>query len=200
MKLLLFSDVHGSPSRCRALVEQSRAVDIVIGAGDFACQGSGLEKTIGWLAEITKPFLVVSGNNETPEQLLQAIAPFAHIHLLHGQAITLSGETFYGVGGGIPITPFGDWSYDLDEAQATELLRNCPERAILITHSPPKGYVDRSSAGISLGSTAIAETLRRKRPKLHVCGHIHGSAGQTARLGDSIIINAGPFGFVHTLQ
>ena len=79
-------------------------------------------------------------------------------------------------------------------------MRDCPSGCILISHSPPKGVVDRSSDGRSLGSLAVRETIERKQPALVVCGHIHGSAGQAHRLQETTVINAGPGGIIHELN
>jgi Icc-related predicted phosphoesterase len=114
--------------------------------------------------------------------------------VLHGTGVTINNIAFYGVGGGIPVTPFGAWSYDFSEEQARTLLADCPQDGILVTHSPPKGAVDLSAQGESLGSSAIRETIERVRPKLVGCGHVHGSAGQQAVIGATSIVNAGPRG------
>ena len=94
----------------------------------------------------------------------------------------------------MPITPFGAWSYDLSEGEAEDLLADCPEGAVLVSHSPPKGVVDRDSSGQSLGSTTVRDTIEAKRPALTVCGHIHGSWGQDDTLASTPVVNAGPDG------
>ena len=94
----------------------------------------------------------------------------------------------------MPVTPFGAWSFDLSEAQAAELLADCPSNGVLVTHSPPKGAVDVSSTGRSLGSTAIRQIVEEKQPRLVVCGHIHESAGKTAWINQTTVINAGKNG------
>ncbi len=119
--------------------------------------------------------------------------------MLHGSQTTLDDVTFYGIGGGIPITPFGAWSYDFSEAEARKLLQDLQTGSVLISHSPPKGVLDRSSDGRSLGSEAVREIIGIKKPKLVVCGHIHGSAGQIARLDQTDVINAGPDGIMWEL-
>ena len=78
--------------------------------------------------------------------------------------------------------------------QAKDLLADCPRNCVLVTHSPPKGAVDISSSGQSLGSAAIRETVQQVCPLLVVCGHIHASAGQHAFIGSTPVINAGPYG------
>jgi Icc-related predicted phosphoesterase len=197
MKLLLFSDLHSDFGTVSRLVENSRDVDIVVGAGDFCIARRGLQAIIDSLAQIEKPSVLVPGNSESDEELIKACRSWKSAHVLHGRQAVIDGITFYGIGGGIPITPFGSWSYDFSEEEAYELLQDCPPGCILISHSPPKGVLDQSSDGRSLGSRAVRETVQLKKPDLVVCGHIHGSAGQSNRLGDITIINAGPGGIVY---
>ena len=52
----------------------------------------------------------------------------------------------------------------------------------------------------SLGSVAVRSAIERLAPRLVVCGHIHGSAGQWERLGDTPIVNAGPGGLLWDLD
>jgi Icc-related predicted phosphoesterase len=92
----------------------------------------------------------------------------------------------------VPVTPFGSWSCDLTEGFAAELLAVCETAHILITHSPPKGVVDRTSAGQSVGSTAIRAAIERIRPRLAFCGHIHDSWRQEGRIGATRVVNLGP--------
>ncbi len=48
---------------------------------------------------------------------------------------------------------------------------------ILVTHSPPLGWLDENRDGIACGSLSLSQELYRIRPKLHVFGHIHESYG-----------------------
>ena len=199
MKLLLFSDIHSDFSGASRLVELSLKADVVVGAGDYCLARRGLDEIIAALSAIPKPTVLVPGNAESHEELAQACRSWPGSHVLHGSQTTLDDVTFFGIGGGIPITPFGAWSYDFSEGQAKKLLRDLPPGGVLISHSPPKGVLDKSSDGRSLGSEAVREIIGIKKPKLVVCGHIHGSAGQIARLGSTNVINAGPDGIMWEL-
>ena len=196
MKLLLFSDIHCNVNSCELLVDKSKDVDIVIGAGDFAQFRRGLEISIGILKQIKKPTILVPGNSESYEELLDECKDWNEANVLHGKGLRVNDYDFYGVGGGIPITPFGEWSYDFSEDDAKKLLSGCPPGGILVTHSPPHGLVDKSSFGKNLGSTSIRETVVEKSPILVVCGHIHESSGKNSKLGSSVIINSGPHGII----
>lgn len=197
MNLLLFSDLHSDFRTASKLVAMSQGVDIVIGAGDFCIGRRGLDKIISALAAIKKPTVLVPGNSESEEELKNACGVWKSAQVLHGSGATIDGIDFFGLGGGIPITPFGSWSYDFTEEEAFELLRGCPPGCILVSHSPPKDVLDRSSDGRRLGSRAVLETVKTKKPKLVVCGHIHASSGRIDRLGDTVVINAGAGGIVY---
>ena len=199
MKLLLFSDLHNDYHTASKLIALSDTVDVVVGAGDFCIARRGLNEIIAALSAIKKPAVLVPGNSESTEELLEACRQWTNAHLLHGSQTTIDGITFFGIGGGIPITPFGDWSYDFSEDEAFDLLRDCPIGSVLVSHSPPWGALDVSSGGKNLGSQAVRKTVNVKKPQLVVCGHIHGSAGQIDRIGETTVINAGPRGIVWKL-
>lgn len=199
MKLLVFSDLHNDFRTASKLVELSNTVDVVVGAGDFCVARQGLGEIIAPLSAITKPTVLVPGNSESNEELLQACRSWKSARVLHGSRTTITEVPFFGIGGGIPITPFGSWSYDFTEDEAYDLLRDCPAGGVLVSHSPPAGVLDVSSDGRSLGSQAVRETILTKKPDLVVCGHIHGSAGQIDRIGETTVINAGPRGIIREL-
>jgi Icc-related predicted phosphoesterase len=192
MRLLAFSDLHRDVGRARELVAMSAEADVVIGAGDFASLRLGLRGILDVLSSITKPVILVPGNNERETALWRAASVFADARVLHGSGASLGGREFFGLGYGVPPTPF-PWSVDLTEERAAEALAPCPDGAVLIVHSPPYGHVDEAF-GRHLGSRAILDAIVAKRPPLVVCGHIHQCWGQRSRVGDSKIFNLGPRG------
>ena len=193
MRLLAFSDLHRDLDGAAQLVERSSEVDVVVGAGDFASVHEGLEETIGALAAIGTPTILIPGNNETDDALRAAAADWESATVLHGDGTSIDGVDFWGLGAGVPITPW-DWSFDLDEGEAGSMLADAPEGCVLVVHSPPKGHVDVSGAGDHLGSEAVLGVIESKRPVLAVCGHIHESWGSESQLGPTRILNLGPSG------
>ncbi|WP_153558731.1 metallophosphoesterase family protein [Roseimaritima sediminicola] len=198
MKVLCFSDLHCDAQAAKRLVDLARDVDVVVGAGDFANRHRGLPDTLDVLAAITKPAVLVPGNGETVEELRDAVeaARWASATVLHGGGCSVAGLSFWGVGGGIPVTPFGDWSYDFDEQQAAEMLAGCPQNGVLVVHSPPLDTVDQDADGRVRGSQAIRDAVLEKQPRLVVCGHIHSDWEKQVKLGESLVLNAGPRGVV----
>jgi Icc-related predicted phosphoesterase len=190
VKLLAFSDVHCDVGAIESLVEQARAVDVVAGVGDFASVHEGLEQTLAPLRAIDALLLLVPGNNEREDALRAAVAGWDGTTVLHGQGTDVSGVSFFGIGGGIPTTPW-DWSFDLTEEEAAAKLASLPDGAVLLSHSPPKGHVDKN-----LGSVAVLEAARRTAPRAVLCGHIHEEWTNESRIGDTPVRNLGPDGFV----
>lgn len=193
MKLLAFSDLHRDLGQVATLVEMSADADVVIGAGDFASVHEGLEETISALAGIETPTVLVPGNNETEEALRAASAGWIAATVLHGEGATIEGAEFFGLGAGVPVTPW-DWSFDLDEETAAEMLAPCPRDAILVLHSPPRGHCDSNDAGMHFGSEALLGAIEEKRPRVAVCGHIHESWGCESQVGETPVHNLGPSG------
>ncbi|MEM7731203.1 MAG: metallophosphoesterase family protein [Pseudomonadota bacterium] len=190
MKVLGFSDLHLSRGRAAVLVEASREADLVIGAGDFCNQREGLSEAMTLIKGLAAPCVVVPGNCESADELRTAANE--GMIVLHGNAAEVAGLRFFGLGYGVPETPFGAWSCDLSEPRAEEMLAPCEHADIMVFHSPPKGIADVTSTGVSVGSTAIRDAIARVQPTLAVCGHIHDAWGERGRVGDTVVANLGP--------
>jgi len=193
VKLLAFSDLHRDLTQAAALVEMSAEADVVIGAGDFGSVHEGLEETIGSLAPIEAPAILVPGNNETVDALRATAAGWDAATVLHGEGTTIDGVEFFGLGAGIPTTPW-DWSFDLSEEEATEMIAPAPEGCVLVLHSPPYGHCDGGDPDTHFGSTALLAAIEEKRPRLVVFGHIHEAWGCTSTVGETPLRNLGPNG------
>jgi uncharacterized protein len=191
VKVLAFSDVHRDGRRAQKLADSADEADVVIAAGDFASIHRGLASVIDMLVVVETPTVLVPGNNETEDALREACEGWKAATVLHGEGTEIDGVSFFGLGGGVPETPW-DWSFDLSEEEAEASLAGCPEGAVLVVHSPPKGHLD----GRDLGSEAILRTIEQKRPRLAVCGHIHECGGEETTIGPTHLVNAGPDGIV----
>jgi Icc-related predicted phosphoesterase len=193
VRLLAFSDLHRDLDQAKELAEIAADADAVLGVGDFASVHEGLEEMIDALRPIQAPAVMVPGNNETADALRSACAGWGSATVLHGEGTEVDGVPVFGLGAGVPTTPW-DWSFDLTDDEAREMLAGCPEGAVLAVHSPPKGHCDRSGGGDELGSEAILAAIEAKRPRLALCGHIHESWGCESEIGPTRVLNLGPTG------
>lgn len=193
MRLLLSSDIHCDAAAARSLVARAVDADVLVCAGDLAVMRTGLQGTVDVLAKTSTPTVLVAGNGESAEELVRACDGWSAAHVLHGSGCHIDGVDFWGVGGAIPLTPFGAWSFDITEEEGAALLTGCPQGGVLVTHSPPYGHLD-GAGGKSLGSWAVLDAIGRAHPRLAVCGHIHAHWEQESREGETRIVNAGPKG------
>jgi Icc-related predicted phosphoesterase len=188
-RILAFSDMHLS-RRCAADIRvAARDADLVIGAGDFCNGRNGLDEAMELLWPLENDAVYVPGNAESAAELRAATGAT----VLHGDTVERAGLTIFGLGYGVPTTPFGSWSCDLTEDEAQALLSGMTEADILISHSPPKGVADRTSSGLSVGSTAVRAAIERVQPRLCLCGHIHDSWGKSGVIGETTVHNLGPW-------
>lgn len=189
MKILAFSDVHLARNRMLKIVEAASAADLVIGAGDFCNARVGIEAAMELLEPISGKAIYVPGNAESIDELRGA----TDATVLHGEAIVVDGIRVFGIGYAVPVTPFGEWSCDLDEETAAGMLAACEAPCdILVSHSPPKGVADLNSSGMSLGSTSVREVIERVQPTYCFCGHIHDSWNKQGTIGKTQVHNLGP--------
>jgi Icc-related predicted phosphoesterase len=193
VKLLAFSDLHRDLDQAAELVAMSAEADVVIGAGDFASVHEGLSETIDALAAIETPTVLVPGNNETEQALRDASSGWSAATVLHGSGTAIDGTEFYGLGAGIPVTPW-EWSFDLDDEAARSMLEACPQGAVLVLHSPPHNHCDSNGTDMHFGSPALLKAIEEKAPRLAVCGHIHESWGCESQIGSTPVRNLGPKG------
>ena len=192
MKLLAFS-VCTATSAGRGIWPGASEADVVIAAGDFASIHEGLEEMIDALRSISTPGRCSCPATTRRRRRCGACEGWDAATVLHGQGTEIDGTSVLRVGGRDPDHPVG-LELDLDEDQASERLADCPEGAVLVVHSPPKGHCDQSSAGDHLGSEAILRAIEEKRPTLAVCGHIHESWGARSEVGPTKVVNLGPAG------
>ena len=193
VNILAFSDLHRNVDAAQAIVDASREADVVVGAGDFATQGMGLRDTIDLLRAVLAPLVIVAGNHDDLDELRDACSAGNAIHVLHGEAATVAGIPFFGLGFEIPSGRRRDsWNRQLDEQEAAKLMRTCPPGAVLVTHSPPFGCADVQRNGAHEGSRAIRDAVMSAQPRLHLCGHIHQAWGTSGIVGRCPVHNLGP--------
>lgn len=192
MNILAFSDLHRDAETARAIVKAASRADVVVGAGDFATAGKGALDTLKILNELPCPFVFVHGNHDIPQELEAFAETAPNMHYLHGSSVEILGRTFFGVGGETPVFNDAQWNAGQTEEAVRQLLSECPEGAILVTHAPPFEHCDLQKNGQHEGSVAILDAARRTKPTYVLCGHIHNAWGMRSCIGPTAVANLGP--------
>ncbi len=178
--------------------------DILIHAGDITFTGrySDLEKFNTWLGKLDfEHKIVIAGNHDLTfedkfflRHMVQGNSERAQACLtnciyLQDKAVSINGLKFYGS----PWQPwFHDWAFNLERGdEMKEKWDKIPDDTdILITHGPPLGCGDKLKRnGELIGCWDLAEAIKRVKPLVHCCGHIHEGYG-VEKLGETLCINA----------
>lgn len=185
LRLVCLSDTHG--------LHRQIAVphgDVLILAGDLTRHGQpdelpDLNDWLGTLPHAHK--LLIAGNHDfICEQELERIPQLlSNATYLCDTTIEIAGVVCFGS----PWTPSGGgWAFSRSLNALAYRWAEIPEHTdVLITHGPPLGTLDQNARGEHLGCPALAEAVRRVRPRLHVFGHIHEAYGMSEAQGISSV-------------
>jgi uncharacterized protein len=197
VRLLCLADIHGESAGLKdVLLRDAADADLIVLAGDLTHLGgrAEAEEVLAPLRASGIPLVAVAGNMDRDGA--RGCLDEKGINI-HGRGIVHGGIGFMGLGGGTP-SPFGT-PWEITELEAAAILASgLPGIAqasykVLVSHAPPRDTkLDRSFAGLHVGSGAVREFLLAGAVDLCICGHIHESAGEDT-LGRTHCVNIGPF-------
>ena len=194
IKVVMISDTHGKHRELDSILPDG---DILIHAGDFSTNYN-MEDAIDfneWLGTLPHNYkIVVRGNHDSPTSVR---VPHSHnvpwnkeTSIILSNAILLEDSSvkleipgkkrtvnIYGTNFYHPMdaSTYLDFQvYEKIPCYSTSDMDSNID--ILVSHVPPKGFNDEYK-GFSFGCDMLAMTVKRVRPKLFVCGHIHSGHG-----------------------
>lgn len=195
MRILAIVDLHGNEKAYKYLAKVVEKVkpDLIISAGDHTWFGKDEKKLLSQLNDFKIPILVIPGNHEVPEGTQKAAKGLKHIIWLHKGAYEANGALILGCGEGGFCR--GNCDFERTKPFFAKELKKHKGKNILVTHEPPfDTKADEVSLGAHVGSKSVRDFIKENQPDLHICGHIHETAGAMSRLGKTLVINPGPKG------
>jgi Icc-related predicted phosphoesterase len=160
--------------------------DILIHAGDLTNSGTAEElgQTLDWLRSLPHPHKVfIAGNHDTGlahddvRASLGVSRSGGDLTYLDNEAVDIAvrGRTVR-LHGSAWTPQHGNFAFQYP--RSGELARELwsglePGLDVLVTHGPPRGHVD----GLGYGCDALLDAVWRVKPRVMVCGHIHGGRG-----------------------
>jgi len=191
MKIVCLSDTHNKHKK----IEVPDG-DILLHSGDFTARGNEREVRDfnRWMATLPhKHKIVISGNHDwffekMPRSYVDSVC--TNFTYLQDEFVEVEGLKIYGS----PWQPwFYNWAFNLQRGK--EILakwKKIPEDVdILLTHGPAFEILD-SSPGVcgNVGCEDLLDEIKNRiKPKIHLCGHIHGGHG-VERHGETVFVNA----------
>lgn len=189
MRIVVVSDTHTQHEELGNVT-----ADVLIHCGD-GCNGfrrdpADVDRLDDWFSRQRVDLVLAIGGNHDFEMERRARASlpvFSHAVYLQDRCHEYQGCRFYGA----PWTPeLAGWAFFQDSKAIREKWAAVPSDIdVLITHTPPYGILDRNRHEHSLGCHDLLDRLPAIRPRLHVFGHTHASAG-TAWHGSTLHVNA----------
>jgi Icc-related predicted phosphoesterase len=190
-------------------------LDILIFAGDCSSRGyfHEIKDFTNWFSQQPATFKVmIAGNHDfgfetvanfdenTPHNpklkppTIEEIIP-ENVTYLNDEGTEIMGLKIWGS----PIQPwFHSWAFNRQRGE--EIKKHWDkipsDTDILITHGPPRGFLDllshkfrRSGEDPHVGCDDLLEAIQRVKPKVNVFGHIHEGYGKV-ETDDTIFVNA----------
>ncbi len=182
-KITFISDTHNRHNQLKLI-----GGDILIHCGDISPNGEEyqVKNFCKWFSKIDNYTnkIFIAGNHDwlfqtNPELAENIVNSFENINYLFNKSIIIDDIKIYGT----PYQPyFCNWAFNLPKngKELKSAWDKIPENTdILITHSPPFGYLDTTvkNKQVSLGCELLAEKIKKIKPKIHSFGHIHSGYG-----------------------
>jgi Icc-related predicted phosphoesterase len=187
MKIAAMSDLHGF----QPIVP--RGADLVIIAGDICpdairgmpasrypeLQASWFDATVrSWVQTFKAPTLVTWGNHDFCGPFCRPTS--RNLRVVVDAAVTVAGLRIW-------MTPWSNtfmkWAWMRSAAELARHYEAIPKEIdVLVSHQPPYGCGDRypnleTGEYEHIGSRELADAIRRVRPQVVICGHLHAGYG-----------------------
>jgi uncharacterized protein len=198
MKLLAFTDIHGSTKALKDLMKKAKKADVILGCGDYTIFGNHLNYFLMELNHLDKPVIIVHGNHESEEETHKAVSLFKNIRFIHRKHTVEQGALFFGYGGGgfSMIDP----QFERHAEEFRKELKNVREKdksiqkTVVVLHGPPYNTKQDRIMNGHCGNKSYRKFIIEEKPDYVFCGHIHENSGTKDKLGKTVIINPGPKG------
>lgn len=189
MRAFAFADIHGNKNALKRIILRASQpdIDILISAGDLTLFGKELAQLLKALDKARKYCLHVHGNHEDAAAFESACFKTAYAIPIHSRCIKIQNTAFAGWGGG---------GFAITEPSFERFASRIPKKAIIVTHAPPRNTkVDKIDSS-HYGNKSITNAIKKVKPQLVICGHLHETAGRTDKIASTLIINPGPAGAI----
>lgn len=193
-KILAAGDIHGDSSLAQRLAEKAKRenVDLVILTGDLTFAEHPMHNVLRPFEKVGKKVLLVPGNHETiaTTDLFTEIYP--NTKNIHGYAVEFNGIGIFGAGGA-NIGPFSR----MNESELYNLLAKGFKKIkdkkikIMVTHVHPSNTLIEKFTSFFSGSYGVEKAIKRFRPDIALCSHVHEAGGIEEKIGDTKLVNVG---------
>ena len=190
MKILAAGCLHNDSALVKKLAEQAveEDVDFVVLCGDLTQAEESVDYIIGPFKKRGKQVLFVPGNHETFATAEFLAEKYEAINL-HGTSYQVGDVGFFGCGGA------NCGVFQLSEQEIHDTLHEAHDslgdvkKKIMITHVHPSGTLMENLSNFVRGSSGLYDAIKKLKPDILLCGHVHEGSGIEEKLHDTKVIN-----------
>jgi uncharacterized protein len=193
LRLLITSDIHGDSSQASKLAKRAeeKKADLVIIAGDISYFDEHAKGVIGPFLNHGREVVFVPGNHDLATT--KWVEDKYRIKNLQKTPVRKKNVGFFGCGGanvGINL---------LDEDEIYEYLEKGfnkikdSKKKVMVTHVHPSGSEIEKFSSFE-GSSAVRRAIKKFKPDIHICGHIHEAEGMEEVIYDTKVMCTGKKG------
>ncbi|MFT4309334.1 MAG: metallophosphoesterase family protein [Candidatus Woesearchaeota archaeon] len=194
MRILAAADIHGDTELVKRLAEKALVenVDLVVLAGDLFHNDMNTKNIIGPFVEKNKRVVLLPGNHESVATADFVAKQYNAVNL-HGYSVKDDDIGLFGCS----AVNFG---HNLSEEDIEDMLQKSHEyikdakKRIMVTHVHPTNSIMEGFTSFVHGSPAVEKMIRKLKPDIFICGHVHEASGIEEKIGDTRVINVSRVG------
>jgi len=195
LKILAAGDIHGDTGLAEKLAERAKKehVDLVILCGDLTMMEQSTDNIIGPFVKRKEKVLLIPGNHETVATA-DFLADLYGVKNIHGYSVKYKEIGLFGCGGA------NIGLHQLDENEIYDLLKKGFDKIrylskkIMITHVHPSDSKIGRFTKVFPGSTGVRKAIKKFKPDLLLCSHVHEAEGIEEKIDNTKVINVGKKG------
>lgn len=200
LRILAAGDIHGDRKLAKELAERAKNehIDLVILTGDITFLGESTDDIIGPFAKQGKKVLIVPGNHETVATADFLTEVYSNTKNIHGYAVEFGDVGIFGAGGTSNVGPFSRFS----ESELYDLLKKGFNQVkdkkvkLMVTHCHPSNTLIERFTQFFGGSSGIERAIKKFKPDIAICSHVHEAGGIEEKVGKTKLINVSRTGRV----
>ncbi|MEM4244953.1 MAG: metallophosphoesterase [Candidatus Nanoarchaeia archaeon] len=192
MKILAAGDIHGDTRLAQALARKAEKnkVDLVVLCGDLTFADSSASNLIGPFIKKKKKVLLIPGNHETLATA-DFLADLYDVTNLHGYSIKFNDVGFFGCGfANIGLSRLREDDMFRILTKAYQKIKGAKKK-VMVTHVHPEGTLMSKLTSFFHGSTGVRKAVKKLKPDLLLCSHVHEAEGVEEKIGKTKVINVG---------
>jgi len=191
MKILAAGDIHGDTRLANKAVKEK--VELVVLCGDLTQFDQSTENLIGPFVKKKKKVLLIPGNHESIATA-DFLAEFYGVKNIDGYYVQYKDVAIFG-SGGANVGPNISTEEQIFKKLKQSAKKIKPKlKKIMVTHVHPSKSKMSKFTKLFPGSTGVTRAIKKFKPDILLCSHVHEAEGLEEKIGSTRVINVGRLG------